>query len=109
MTHSLIRRAPAILALVSFLAFGGPPVVEVSIEKYEFIPHELKIKAGTTVKWTNNEKRTSHSILFPEEGGLESERLLPGDSYERIFDKPGIYPYTCTPHPEMSGVIEVTP
>lgn len=108
MMHSLLKRASAILALASSLACAGP-VVEVSIEKYEFVPRELKIKAGTTVKWTNNEKRASHSILFPQEGSLESDRLLPGESYQRTFDKPGTYSYTCTPHPEMKAVIEVTP
>ena len=96
--------ATLVLASSSLWAQG---VVEVSIDKYLFAPRELKIKPGTTVKWTNNEKRTSHSVLFPGEGGLESDRMLPGESWERKFDRPGTYAYTCGPHPEMSGVIEV--
>lgn len=88
-------------------AGAGEPV-EVSIIKMEFVPRIVKIQAGTTVKWVNNEKRTNHSIYFEKEGLPESERLFSGDSWQRTFDKPGVYPYVCGPHPEMNGVVEVT-
>ena len=52
--------------------------VEVGIREYKYEPAELKIRAGTTVKWINNEKRTSHSMLFTGPGGFESERIFPG-------------------------------
>jgi plastocyanin len=98
----------------ALLALGAGPggageVVEVKIESYKFQPEKLTVKAGTTVKWTNNEKRASHSIWFKNEGIPESERMFSGESWERTFDKPGTYPYTCGPHPEMNGIVEVTP
>jgi len=83
-------------------------VVEVRIRDYKFIPERVAVKAGTTVKWTNDEKRASHSVVFPAEK-LESERLMNGDSWQRSFDQPGVYPYTCEPHPEMKGTVEVLP
>jgi plastocyanin len=82
-------------------------VVEVAIKDYHYHPHELKIKAGTTVRWVNREKRTSHSILFLGKEGFESERLFPGESWERKFEQPGRHEYSCGPHPEMKGVVEV--
>jgi plastocyanin len=82
-------------------------VVEVSIHDTTFDPAELRIKPGTTVKWTNNEKRTSHSVLFLGPQGFESDRFFPGESYQRTFDKPGRHPYTCGPHPEMHGEVIV--
>lgn len=82
-------------------------VVVVSIEKMQFIPQQIKIKPGTTVKWVNNEKRNNHSILFEAEGIPESDRLFPDESWQRTFEKPGIYPYLCGPHHEMTGVVEV--
>ena len=94
------------LALFSFSALAGD-VVEVGIEGYQYRPAEASIKAGDSVRWTNREKRTSHSIVFPAEGGLESERMFPGESWQRQFDKPGRYPYHCGPHPEMEGVVLV--
>lgn len=88
---------------------GAAQTVVVDIRDYKFIPQVITIKAGTTVRWTNSEKRTTHSVQFLGPDGLESERLFPGDSWERRFDKPGSYPYTCGPHPEMKGGIEVKP
>jgi plastocyanin len=95
----LSRRAPAVLALVSFSLFAGQ-TVEVGIEKYTYTPAEVTIRVGDTVKWINREKRTSHSILFPQEGGRESERLFPDESWQREFTRAGRYPYTCGPHPK---------
>lgn len=83
-------------------------IVEVAISSYAYHPAEVTIEAGTTVRWTNHEKRASHSILFTGEAGFESERLFPGESWQRRFEKPGTYLYTCGPHPEMRGRIEVT-
>jgi plastocyanin len=81
--------------------------VEVVIQKYRFEPAEVQIRAGDTVKWINQEKRTSHSVLFAPEQGGESERFFPGESWQRKFDAPGRYVYSCGPHPEMKGVVEV--
>jgi len=100
------RRASLLLALVSFSVFAGQ-TVEVGIEKYTYTPAEVTIRVGDTVKWINREKRTSHSIVFPQEGGRESERLFPDESWQREFTQAGRYPYTCGPHPEMKGVVIV--
>ena len=104
----LITRSIAVLWGLTFLAAQAAQTVEVSIQDYKYVPAELKVKAGTTVKWPNNEKRVSHSVLFTGPGGFESERFFPGESWQRTFDKPGLYSYTCGPHPEMKGKIEVT-
>jgi plastocyanin len=102
------------VAVLAGLTFAGLPVsslaqsVDVGIKDYKYDPPELKVKVGTAVKWINLEKRTSHSILFTGPGGFESDRIFPGESWQRVFDKPGSYPYTCGPHPEMKGRIEVS-
>lgn len=107
-----MRLKTKILAVLWGLTLPAGPAlaqtVEVGIRDYKYEPAELKVKAGTTVKWTNNEKRTSHSVLFAGSGGIvESERFFPGESWQHRFDKPGVYDYTCGPHPEMKGRIEV--
>ncbi len=115
-----LKRVPGLLALVFVMspALAGdaiPPrdralaqqTVEVSIQDYKFRPAEVRIKAGDTVKWINREKRTSHSVLFPAENGLESERMFPEEHWQRIFTKPGSYSYRCGPHEEMKGLILV--
>lgn len=100
------KRVLALLALVSFSA-SAQKVVEVAIRDYRFSPQEVRVKAGDTVKWTNREKRTSHSVLFPAEAGLESERLFPDESWQRTFKLPGTYRYRCGPHEEMTGTVIV--
>ena len=92
------------------LAHAAPvaETIEILIQDYKFAPALLTVKAGTTVKWTNREKRTTHSVLFGGPAGFESERLFPGESWQRMFDTPGSYPYNCGPHPEMKGVVVVT-
>lgn len=80
---------------------------EVSIQDYRFQPNSLRIKVGDTVRWTNREKRTSHSVLFVGSPMLESERMFPDDTWSRQFDAPGSYPYRCGPHAEMEGRIDV--
>lgn len=103
----LLRGAPLLLALLS-LAAAAQTVVEVGIADYRFSPSVVSIKVGDSVRWTNGEKRTSHSVLFTDENGRESERLFPGESWSRRFERPGRYPYQCGPHPEMKGDVLVT-
>ncbi len=101
-----MKRAPLLLALFSFSVWAES-VAEVRIEGYRFLPAEISIPAGDSVRWVNDEKRTSHSVVFPAEGGLESERMFPQESWQRRFEKPGRYDYHCGPHPEMKGVVVV--
>ncbi|MBI3445705.1 MAG: cupredoxin domain-containing protein [Magnetospirillum sp.] len=102
------------LMIAALLALAGLPVAagetaKVSMDRNLFTPQHLKIKPGTTVQWVNDEKRTSHSVFFEAEGLAESDRLFPGETWSRSFDKPGKYPYRCGPHPEMTGIIDVAP
>jgi plastocyanin len=101
-----LKRVPGLLALVSVCALAQQ-TVEVTIQDYKFVPAEVRIKAGDTVKWVNREKRTSHSVLFPAESGLESERMFPQEHWQRSFPLPGSYPYRCGPHEEMKGLVLV--
>jgi plastocyanin len=112
LTAGWLRRAGAVLltvcaAMVPLAPAAADSDVEVVIGNMRFEPPAVTIKAGTTVTWVNREKRTNHSVLFEQENNLESDRLFPGETYRRTFDRPGAYPYRCGPHPEMRGLIEV--
>lgn len=102
----LVKGVPLLLVLLSFSS-TAQTVAEVGIAGYKFGPLEVSIKVGDSVRWTNHEKRTSHSVVFPAEGGLESPRMFPDESWVRRFEKPGRYDYHCGPHPEMKGVVVV--
>ncbi len=102
------RCALATASLLLLLGANGAQAAEhqVTAEKYTFTPAELHVRRGDTVKWTNNEKRVSHSVLFVGTG-QESDRFFPGESWSRTFDEAGRYEYHCGPHPEMTGVVIV--
>ena len=101
----------ALLLSIGASAAGVAGAAEhvVSIRDSLFVPASLTIRAGDTVRWVNDEKRTSHSVLFPGSPSLESERMMPEEAWSRRFDTPGNFPYTCGPHPHMLGAIEVQP
>ncbi len=89
-------------------AAAADNVVVVEILAYKFIPEEITIKRGTTVRWVNMEKRQFHNVWFRDAGEEPGEYLFPEDSYERKFDIPGEFPYVCQPHMDhMRGLIRV--
>lgn len=107
-----LRRTAAVLfaacaAMAPLAAPAADTGSEVAIKSMRFDPPVLRIKAGTEVIWVNREKRTNHSVLFEQENELESDRLFPGETWRRTFERPGSYPYRCGPHPDMRGLIEV--
>jgi plastocyanin len=95
--------------------FGKPSAEEdvtiVKMYKYTFCPTEVEVKQGTTVRWVNVDRRTSHSVWLKEAGKEESDRLFSEEKVEMTFDMPpGDYPYLCGPHWKdegMTGIVRV--
>ncbi len=89
--------------------FGKPskdePVTIVKMYKYTFCPTVLKVKQGTTVRWVNVDKRTSHSVWLKEQGKEESDRLFSEENVEIKLDfPPGDLGYICGPHFEKEDM-----
>ncbi len=96
------------LAMASMMtAADQQPDAEVKILKFKFIPQEITIKAGDTIRWTNMEKRQYHSVWFEQAGDPEADYIFPDETYQRSFPEPGTFPYRCGPHPEMTGLVHV--
>ena len=94
----------------SSIVMGMPEPAEnnlVTIYKMKFIPPEITIKRGETVRWLNREKRQYHSVWFEKYGDPEPDYLFPDEAYTRAFDSAGSFDYRCGPHPEMIGVVHV--
>ncbi|MEU6070130.1 MULTISPECIES: plastocyanin/azurin family copper-binding protein [Streptomyces] len=80
----------------------------VAIENFAFSPATLKVKAGTTVTWTNQDT-DAHTVTSAGSGGpLHSPALATHATYSYRFTKPGTYAYLCTIHPFMTATVEVT-
>jgi plastocyanin len=83
-------------------------VVRIAYRNIAIDPDTLRVKVGSTVKWTNYDS-VEHNVT--SEGGatkFASGNFGEGGTYEVKVTKPGIIHYKCTIHPaSMNGTIEV--
>jgi plastocyanin len=79
--------------------------VEVTIEAYAFHPNRIAVAPGTPVRFTNRDRLT-HTVT-EESGGIDSGAIPPGESRTLVFGRPGEHPFHCTPHPFMTGTVDV--
>jgi plastocyanin len=81
---------------------------QVAYRNIAIAPDTLKVKVGTTVRWTNYDT-IEHNVT--SQGGPQafaSKNLSEGQSYQVTLTKPGVIHYICTIHPAtMNGTIEV--
>jgi plastocyanin len=82
--------------------------VQVAYRNISIAPDTLKVKVGTTVRWTNYDT-IEHNVT--SQGGPQafaSKNLSEGQTYQVTLTKPGVIHYICTIHPAtMNGTIEV--
>jgi plastocyanin len=82
--------------------------VQVAYRNITIAPDTLKVKVGSTVKWTNYDA-IEHNVT--SESGPQhfaSNDLGESGTYEVTLTKPGVIHYECTIHPaSMNGTIEV--
>jgi amicyanin len=78
--------------------------VAVKIGNFTFGPQEVKVKAGTTITWTN-EDDIPHTVVSPN--NFRSKVLDTDGTYTFTFTTPGTYKYFCSLHPHMTGTIVV--
>ena len=101
----LIKIVGLLTVLLTSNAFAKEVVVEIYKKKY--IPAQVTIAKGDTVKWINKEKRQYHNVWFKQFDKEEPDYFFPDETYERTFDDAGEFPYECGPHPKMKGVVIV--
>ena len=70
-----------------------------------FKPAKLRVKPGTTVTWTNNGNNPHNATA--DNGSFRTGNLNAGQSRSATLRRLGKYPYVCTIHPGMSGVLKV--
>lgn len=89
----------------------GTSVPGCDIKKSCYIPDPITINIGTLVEWTNRDVAvhtvTSGSPKEGPDGIIYSDFLSPGETFAFRFNEPGAYPYFCTLHPWMEGLIVV--
>jgi plastocyanin len=107
-------RCAVLLAGLAVLAAGcggdedAAPVATTEVQmakSYRFEPKAIRVAAGDTVTWTNDDNFT-HTVQVD---GQEDHEVDGGDSVSITFDRPGTYHYVCTLHRrDMDGTVTVT-
>jgi plastocyanin len=106
-----MRRALVAAAAATALLAGAAPASAESVFVFtpglRFAPSSLNVLVGDTVVWRNTGTKT-HNVKFDTED-FNSGRLEPGQVANHPFPVAGVYPYHCTIHDGMNGVIGVYP
>jgi plastocyanin len=94
-----------------FVPASGPVrsgTVAIAYRNIAIAPDALKVKVGSTIKWTNFDS-IAHNVT--SEGGPQkfaSKDFGENGTFEIKALKPGVIHYECTIHPaSMNGTIEV--
>jgi plastocyanin len=79
--------------------------VAAAVQDFIFRPARLEIASGTTIVWSND-GQVMHTVSA-KDGSFDSGPIEPGERRGITFSRPGTFPFHCTPHPFMQGVIVV--
>src|SRR5262245_14196793 len=102
----LTRLLVAGVAATYLLAAAPASAAEIAVKVGNFTsgPQDLKVQAGTTVTWTN-EDDIPHTVVSPN--ACRSKVLDTDGKYSFTFTTPGTYKYFCSLHPHMTGTVVV--
>jgi plastocyanin len=106
----LLLTAVAAVALYA-PAGAATPIKHVTIANYAFSPHTIRIKAGTTVVWTNTQGVT-HELVSVNSmqrtprvtKRFDSGALAQGATFSYTYKKKGTFYYECIIHAYMASM-----
>jgi plastocyanin len=89
---------------------GTPSAASAAVVKIDgctFLPTIDQVPVGATVTFLNSAD-VPHDVTG-RSGSWGSQTLESGGSYAHRFTEAGMYPYSCSLHPGMAGVVVVGP
>jgi len=82
--------------------------VQVAYRNIAIDPDTIKVKVGSTIKWTDYDNVTHNVTSQSGPVKFASANLTQGSTFTYKVTKPGVIHYLCTYHPaSMNGTIEV--
>jgi plastocyanin len=102
-----MRRRALLAAVLCCLAAPVPARGDTSgvqIVDSAYIPQRAVVLRGDTVGWHNSSFVNRHTVTSST---FDSGAISPGGGYFHDFAAPGSFPYACTIHVGMSGVVDV--
>jgi plastocyanin len=80
-------------------------IVNARMKGQAFIPDNMQITVGTTVRWKNLDALI-HTVTAADQS-FNSGVIAPDGTYSHTFNKPGTYPIICLAHPFMKATVVV--
>jgi plastocyanin len=80
-------------------------MVQVVMTNRTYDPETVTVNVGDTVTWVN-EDAPQHDVVA-DNGEFKSELFDKGQTFAFTFTQAGTYPYHCSIHPGMTGVVIV--
>lgn len=81
--------------------------VKVTIKDIKFLPHDVTVKEGQKIRWTNDDS-VPHTVTAKSNADFD-EMLKPGSFFETTLRNAGKIDYVCTIHPGQTGTITIVP
>ncbi len=102
-----MRRALLAVLAISTCLWGASAsrVHIILIQGFQFQPENLTVQAGDTVEWKNADI-VPHTVTSDDKT-FHSGLIQPNHSWKLVARTPGSYSYSCTPHPNMKGMLVV--
>jgi plastocyanin len=83
-------------------------LVNITYHEIAIEPDTVKVKVGSTIKWTNQDPVEHNVTSASGPTKFASKNFGEGGTFEIKVDKTGVIHYRCTLHPAtMNGTIEV--
>lgn len=85
--------------------------VTVKIASYKYLPETVRVRAGGTIAWENEDDADTHDAeSVPDApGDFDTQAIEFGERKRVTLDEPGTYAYFCSYHRFMEGTVEVVP
>jgi plastocyanin len=80
---------------------------KVSIVDFAFHPAAITVHVGESVEWENT--GAMNHTTTSDTGVWNSGTLTPNQKFSFVFNSVGDYPYHCSIHPSMTGIVHVVP
>jgi plastocyanin len=77
----------------------------VKIIDFKYVPDKLSIKVGETVKFINEDVQ-AHTVTASD-NSFDSKNMDGKQTWTYTFKKAGAFPYICSYHAAMKGIISV--
>lgn len=82
--------------------------VKIKYHEITIEPDTLRVKAGSTIEWVNEDPVEHNVTSEPGPTKIHSGNFGEGHTFRFTVTKPGVIHYKCTNHPAtMNGTIEV--